>query len=248
LSGFHLAILSSLLFFFLRPIYKFFQQRYFPYRFALLDIGFIVLVVLAYYVWFVDAPDSLIRSYMMILMGWLFLLLGVELLTLSFLTTISLILLVIFPNLLVSLAFWLSIIGVFYIFLLLHYFARLHKFLIILIISFGLFIFMLPVVHLIFPLTSPLQLLSPFFSLAFNVFYPLSIGLHLLGLGGLLDNLLLKLFTIQSIQSQLLLSPLLGIGYFILSLGAFYSKKLFYILSFLALAFFLKLFMGFLVL
>jgi competence protein ComEC len=245
LSGFHLAILSGLLFFLLRPFYRFLQQRYFPYRFDLIDVGFLVLVVLAGYVWFVDAPASLIRSYMMILTTWILLLLGIELLTLSFLTTIILILLIIFPHLLFSLAFWFSIIGVFYIFLLLHYFSHLNKFVMILIISFGIFILMLPVVHAIFPLTTALQLLSPFLSLGFSLFYPLSIGLHLVGLGDTLDILLLKLFMLQSNESQVLLSPLVAGVYLFISLGAFYSKILFYLLAFLSLAFFLKLFMGF---
>jgi competence protein ComEC len=245
LSGFHLAILSSLLFFLLRPLYRFFQQRYFPYRFDLLDVGFMVLVILAWYVWFVDAPASLIRSYMMILTTWILLLLGVELLTLSFLSTITVLLLVIFPHFLLSLAFWFSIMGVFYIFLLLHYFSHVHKFFMTLIISFGIFLLMLPVVHMVFSMTTPLQLISPVLSLLFSFFYPLSMGLHLLGVGELLDGLLLQLFTIQSSESQVLFSPFLGAGYLLISLGAFYSKILFSFLAFFSLAFPLKLFMGF---
>jgi len=245
LSGFHLAILSGLLFFLLRPLYRFFQQRYFPYRFDLLDIGFLVLVILAWYVWFVDAPASLIRSYMMLVTTWILLLLGVELLTLSFLSTITLILLIIFPNLLVSLAFWFSIIGVFYIFLLLHYFSHVHKIIMTLIISFGLFFLMLPVVHMVFPLTSPLQLLSPFLSLAFSFFYPLNMGLHLLQIGEMFDGWLLFLFMLESSESQMVVPFFLGVGYLLLSLGAFYSKKIFYFLTFIVFIFSLKLFMGF---
>lgn len=245
LSGFHLAILSGLLFFLIRPLYRFFQQRYFPYRFDLLDVGFMVLVILAGYVLFVDAPASLIRSYMMILTTWILLLLGVELLTLSFLSTITLILLIIFPHFLLSLAFWFSVMGVFYIFLLLHYFSHVNKLMMTLIISFGIFLLMLPVVHMVFSMTTPLQLFSPFLSLAFSFFYPLSMGLHLLGIGELFDGLLVQLFTIESSESQILVSPFLGIVYLLLSLGAFYSKVLFYLLAFVSLGFSLKLFMGF---
>jgi len=245
LSGFHLAILSALLFFLLRPLYRFVQQRYFPYRFDLVDVGFLVLVTLSWYVWFVDAPASLIRSYMMLFTTWVLLLLGVELLTLSFLSTIVLILLIIFPHLLVSLAFWFSIVGVFYIFLLLHYFSHVHKIIMTLIISFGIFLLMLPVVHLVFPLTTPLQLLSPFLSLGFSFFYPLSMGLHLLGVGDMFDGLLLELFMLESSECQILISPILGMVYLLLSLLAFYSKKMFYLLAFVALFFSLKLFMGF---
>jgi competence protein ComEC len=245
LSGFHLAILSGLLFFLLRPIYRFFQQRYFPYRFDLIDVGFLVLVILAGYVWFVDSPDSLIRSYMMLLIGWFLLLLGIELLTLSFLTTITLILLIIFPYLLFSLAFWFSIIGVFYIFLLLHYFSYLPKIMMTLIISFGLFFLMLPVVHMVFPLTTPLQLLSPFLSLFFSAFYPLSMLLHLLGIGGVFDTSLLQLFTMNSSLKSVLLPSLFTGSYLLLSLGAFYFRTLFYLLLLSSLTFSMYLFIGF---
>jgi len=246
LSGFHLALLSSMLFFFLRPLYRVFQQRYFPYRFDVIDIGFSVLVLLGWYVWFVDAPASLIRSYMMLLSGWTLLLLGVELLTLSFLTTIVLILLILFPYLLFSLAFWLSIIGVFYIFLLLQYFSDLPKVVVTFIISFGLFLLMQPIVHLIFPLTTPYQLLSPFLSLLFSIFYPLSIFLHLFGVGDLLDTLLMQLFAMKSIQESISL-PIMGTAlYLLLSLGAFFFKKLFYLLLGISLLFFFYFFKGFL--
>ena len=245
LSGFHLAILSGLLFFLLRPFYRFLQQRYFPYRFDLVDIGFVILVILIVYVWFVDAPASLIRSYMMLLIGWFLLLFGMELITLSFLSTVTLLLLVIFPKLLLSLAFWFSICGVFYIFLLLHYVSHFHKFFITLIISFGLFILMLPIVHMVFPLVSPLQLTSPFLSLLFSVFYPLSMGLHFIGIGDVLDSLLIQLFTLESSTTQILVHPFLGGSYFLLSLGAFYFRTLFYLLLLCSLTFSMYLFIGF---
>lgn len=245
LSGFHLGIISGLLFFLFRPLYRFFQQRYFPYRFDLIDVGFLVLVMLAGYVWFVDAPASLIRSYMMMLSTWVLLLLGIELLTLSFLSTIVLLLLILFPHLLVSLAFWFSVMGVFYIFLLLHYFSHVHKLMMTLIISFGIFMLMLPVVHMVFPLTTPLQLLSPFLSLLFSLFYPLSILLHLLGIGGVFDTSLLQLFMMNSSAKSVLLPFLFTGFYLLLSLGSFYFRTLFYLLLLCSLTFFIYLFIGF---
>ncbi len=242
LSGFHLAILSALLFFLLRLFYRPMQQKFFPYRFDLLDVGFIVLVVLAWYVWFVDAPPSLIRSYMMMVMGWTLLVLGVELLSFSFLVTVILLLLIIFPKLLLSLAFWFSVIGVFYIFLLLHYFSHINKYLMTLLISFGLFVLMLPIVHVVFPMTSSLQLYSPLLSLGFTFFYPLSILCHLLGVGGIFDSYLQELFTLsaQTVAFQLEKSYLFL--YLILSLLSIYLRWLFYLLLFIALIFALWLF------
>ena len=245
LSGFHLAILSGLLFFLIRLIYRPLQQKFFPYRFDLYDVGLMVLIILAWYVWFVDAPPSLLRSYAMMFVGWILLVLGIELLSFSFLLVTVLSLFVIFPKLLLSLALWFSVLGVFYIFLLLQYFSHLNKYMITLLITFGIFILMLPVVHMIFPIVSRLQLLSPFFSLVFTIFYPLSMVLHVIGQGESFDLLLLKIFTMKSSEYELLLAPLYGIAYLLLSLLAIYSKYFFYLLFCTAFGFSVKLFMGF---
>jgi len=245
LSGFHLAILSALLFFLLRPFYRFFQQGYFPYRFDLHDVGFLVLLILAWYVWFVDAPPSLVRSYAMMAVAWLLLVLGLELLSFTFLMSIILLLLIIFPKMLLSLAFWFSVVGVFYIFLLLKHFPKINKYAMTLFISFGIFLLMLPIVHLIFPIVNPLQLTSPFLSLGFSFFYPLSMLLHLVDLGDLFDPLLVKLFTLEAEESLFEVSLNYGLLYVGLSLFAIYSKKIFYLLLFLAFSFTIWLFMGF---
>jgi competence protein ComEC len=245
LSGYHLAILSALLFWLLRPIYRVFQQRYFPYRFDVYDVGFVVLLILAGYVWLVDAPASLLRSFAMMAVGWVLLVLGMELLSFTFLVTIVLVLLVIFPKMLLSLAFWFSVAGVFYIFLLLKHFSNLNKYLMTLFISFGIFVLMLPIVHMVFPLVSSLQLGSAFLSLVFSIFYPLSMLLHLVGLGDWFDAWLLKLFTLKNNDYMFLLNHWYGMGYVGLSMLAIYSKKIFYLLFLTALAFTVWLFMGF---
>jgi len=197
LSGFHLGILWGLVYGLLNFIYRPFQQKFFPYRYALFDIGIVAMAILGFYVYFVDFPPSLLRSYAMILIAWVALLLGIELLSFPFLSVIIALLLALFPSLLLSLAFWFSVAGVFYIYLVLYYSQDYSKYLISLIcIPFGIFMLMLPIVHTVFSLTSVYQLLSPFLSLIFIVFYPLVMLLHLLGLGGVLDSLLLGLFTL----------------------------------------------------
>ena len=245
LSGFHLAILSALLFFLLRPFYRVAQQRYFPYRFDLHDVGLLVLALLALYVWFVDAPPSLLRSYAMMAVGWVLLVLGMELLSFTFLATIILVLLVIFPKMLLSLAFWFSVAGVFYIFLLLKHFSTLNKYFMTLFISFGIFVLMLPIVHMVFPVVNPLQLTSPFFSLGFSFFYPLSMGLHLIGFGNLFDPILIKIFTLEANKSMFILDYWYGLVYLVVSFLAIYSKKVFYLLFLISISFTVWLFIGF---
>jgi competence protein ComEC len=245
LSGFHLAILSGVIFFIIRLVYRPFQQKFFPYRFDLYDIGFMVLLILAWYVWFVGSPPSLIRSYAMMLIGWVLLLLGMELLSFSFLATVVMLLLIIFPKMLLSLAFWFSVMGVFYIFLILHYFSHLNKYIITLLISFGIFILMLPIVHMVFPIVNSSQLASPFLSLGFSIFYPVSMGLHILNLGDMFDGLLVKLFMLKLDDYSFILTPVYGLVYIGLSMLSIYSKYIFYLLFFIAFSFSIWLFMGF---
>jgi len=247
LSGFHLAILSGILFFLLRPAYRVLQAKYFPYRFDLQDVGFFVLVLLAVYVWFVGAPPSLLRSYAMMLVAWILLVLGMELLSFSFLLTIVLTLIFIVPKMIVSLAFWFSVAGVFYIFLLIKYFSNLNKYLLTLLINFAIFMLMLPLIHLVFPMVTLLQLLSPFLSLLFTVFYPLSMLFHLLGIGELMDVVLVELFTLEYHKNSFTLPIIYGVSYIALSLLAVYSKKFFYFLLAIAIFFSMALFTGFLV-
>ena len=231
LSGFHLGILWGLVYGLLLLLYRPLQQKFFPYRHALFDVGLIAMVILGVYVWFVDFPPSLVRSYAMVLVGWGVLLLGMELLSFTFLTTILLVLTALFPSLLVSLSFWLSVAGVFYIFLLLQYTKTSNKWMITLIfIPVGIFLLMLPIVHSIFGVTSPYQLLSPLLSLLFIPFYPLVMVLHLLGIGGSLDSVLLTLFSLPKESVENLLPVWVTGIYVLLSIAAIWSRKLFYVL------------------
>ena len=187
------------------------------------------MILLGIYVWFVDFPPSLVRSYAMVLVGWIVLLLGMELLSFTFLTTITLVLVALFPSLLVSLSFGLSVAGVFYIFLLLQYTKGVKTWVISLIfIPLGIFVLMLPVVHTLFGATTLYQLLSPLLSLLFIPFYPLVMVLHLLGLGSLMDAGLLALFALPTNSVESLFPVWAILGYIGISIGAIWSKKLFW--------------------
>ena len=237
LSGLHLAILWGVLFFLFRPLYRIFQQHYFPYRFDLIDIGFLILMILGWFVWFVDSPASLLRSYGMMVVGWAVLILNIELVSFTLLAIVVMLLLLFFPKMLLSLAFWFSVVGVFYIFLIIKRFSELNKFLLTLIISFGITILMLPIVHMVFPLTTTLQFYAPLFSLGFSLFYPVSIFLHFIGMGGLFDGWLLELFSLESQVSYREIDIIFGVGYILLSFGAVYFKRLFYLLFLVAFGF-----------
>ena len=229
LSGFHLTILWGLVYGFLLLGYRPIQQRYFPYRHALMDVGIVAMIILGIYVWFVDFPPSLVRSYAMVFLGWIVLLLGLELLSFMFLGTVVFALLALFPSLLVSLSFWLSVAGVFYIFLLLQYTKHVDKRVIAMfVIPVGIFILMLPFVHGTFGLTSGYQLLSPLLSLLFIPFYPFVMFLHLAGMGSLLDSTVLWIFSLPTQSTIQLLPSWIVAIYIVLSLFSMGNKKIFY--------------------
>jgi len=238
LSGFHLGILWAVIYGLLLLLYKPFQQRYFPFRHALFDVGLVTIILLAVYLYFVDFPPSLVRAYAMMLCGWILILLGLSMLSFSFLWAIVFMLLALFPSLLVSLSFWLSVAGVFYIYLLLHYVPKNHQWLTTLFfIPIGIFVLMLPIIHAIFPITSSYQLFSPLLSLLFVPFYPIVILLHILGLGALLDTFLVMLFNPQVIVYEMLLDIEYFLAYLTLSLLSMWHKYIFYFLCVLAFGF-----------
>jgi len=243
LSGFHLTILWGLVYGFVLLLYRPLQQKFFPYRHALFDVGLIAMMFLGFYLWFVDFPPSLVRSYAMVLVGWVVLLLGMELLSFAFLATILLVLVVLFPSLFVSLSFQLSATGVFYIFLLLQYTKEMKAWMItLLVIPLGIFILMLPVVHGTFGVISPYQLASPLLSILFIPFYPLTMLIHLLGVGDVFDSILLWLFSLPEESKESILPLWLVLSYVGLSIGAIWSKKVFYSVCVLATLYMIYLF------
>ncbi len=231
LSGFHISILWGLVYGLLLLMYRPLQQKYFPYRYALFDVGLLAMILLGLYVWFVGFPPSLLRSYAMVLFGWIALIMGVELLSFTFLGTVLALLVVLFPSLLVSLSFGLSVAGVFYIYLLLQYTKQWKAWVLtLLVIPLGIFILMLPIVHETFAVTSPYQLASPLLSLLFIVFYPLVMLLHFLGVGDSLDSLLMVLFSLPKTSTEHFLPLWLMLGYVTVSFAAMRSVKVFYVL------------------
>lgn len=196
ISGFHLGVLYAVFFFILKMIYGFFQNKYFPYKNANFDIGILLFFVLAFYAFLIDFAPSFLRALMMSLVGFIFYIRYFK--VLSF-TTLSLsvgLLLAFFPSLSLSLGFWFSVMGVFYIFLYFHHFKNL-KLLDGILINIWVFLAMIIPIHGWFGYTSWQQFGAIILSIVFIVFYPFAIFLHIIGYGDLLDNLIVKLLDIQ---------------------------------------------------
>ncbi len=190
ISGFHLGVLGALLFFLLKPVYSFFQDKYFPYRNSKSDLFIVVSFVLLVYLLFLDSPASLLRAFAMLVIGFTLYDRGIKIISMQTLLLSVILLLSFFPRLAFSLGFWLSVSGVFYIFLFLVYFKHLSKIKQFIIIPFWVYFLMLPFSLSIFGSFSVYHPLSILWTSAFTIFYPLSIFLHVMGFGYLLDGLL----------------------------------------------------------
>ncbi|WP_273896061.1 ComEC/Rec2 family competence protein [Helicobacter pylori] len=230
ISGFHLGILSVSVYFLFSLFYTPLQKRYFPYRNAFYDIGVLVWVFLLGYLLLLDFLPSFFRAFLMGLLGFLACFFGVRLLSFKLLVLACCIAIALLPKLLFSVGLLLSVCGVWYIFLFLKHteiFFKTSSFLMrslqIISLSALVFLNMLIVAHAFFPMFSPYQLFSIPLGLIFIVFFPLSLFLHAVGLGSLLDPILNMPLTIPTISIP---SPLwlLGVHLFLTILSARFFK------------------------
>ncbi len=230
ISGFHLGILSAGVYFLFSLFYTPLQKRYFPYRNAFYDIGVLVWVFLLGYLLLLDFLPSFFRAFLMGLLGFLACFFGVRLLSFKLLILACCIAIALLPKLLFSVGFLLSVCGVWYIFLFLKHtqaFFKTSSFLMrsfqVISLSVLVFLNMLIIAHAFFPMFSPYQLFSIPLGLIFIVFFPLSLFLHAVGLGSLLDPILNMPLTIPTISIS---SPLwlLGVHLFLTILSARFFK------------------------
>ncbi|WQY82464.1 ComEC/Rec2 family competence protein [Helicobacter pylori] len=244
ISGFHLGILSASVYFLFSLFYTPLQKRYFPYRNAFYDIGVLVWVFLLGYLLLLDFLPSFFRAFLMGLLGFLACFFGVRLLSFKLLILACCIAIALLPKLLFSVGFLLSVCGVWYIFLFLKHTqiffkdsSFLKRFFQAIALSVLVFLNMLIIVHAFFPMFSPYQLFSIPLGLIFIVFFPLSLFLHAVGLGSLLDHILSMPLTIPTISVS---SPLwlLGAHLFLTILSA-RSFKVYLSMNVLSAGFFL---------
>ncbi len=230
ISGFHLGILSASVYFLFSLFYTPLQQRYFPYRNAFYDIGVLVWIFLLGYLLLLDFLPSFFRAFLMGLLGFLACFFGVRILSFKLLVLACCIAIALLPKLLFSVGFLLSVCGVWYIFLFLKHTqiffknsSFLMRFFQAIALSVLVFLNMLIIAHAFFPMFSPYQLFSIPLGLIFIVFFPLSLFLHAVGLGSLLDDILSMPLTIPTISVP---SPLwlLGVHLFLTILSARFFK------------------------
>ncbi len=241
ISGFHLGVLSALLYFVIKYPYRVLQNRYFPYRSAQRDTFFIITFILLAYMLFLDIPPSLLRAFTMLCIGFVLYERGIKIISLQTLLLTCLSLIALFPRLLFSIGFFLSLSGVFYLFLSLIYFKQRSKLWQFLLLPFWVYLMMLPYSLVIFGNFSLYHPLSILWTSLFTLFYPLSIFLHLIGSGDLLDPLLISLLQLNPHAVKIAVSDIVLYGEIFLSILAIFKKEVLYLLFFYCLCLFIYL-------
>ncbi len=229
ISGFHLGVLSMMLFFLFRYPYRFFQSRFFPYRNYKLDPFVVISSVLLLYMLFLDTPPSLLRAFVMLMIGFTLYERGFEIISMQTLFLTIIFILAFFPRLFFSIGFWLSISGVFYIFLFFIHFKHISKTMQFLIIPFWVYIFMLPFSIAIFGNFSIYHPLSIITTILFTLFYPLSIVFHTVGFCDLFDEAIKYLITLKVHDTKLDIGVQILTPYIFLSFVSVFKKSFLYL-------------------
>lgn len=231
ISGFHLAIISFVGFFILNLFYSPIHQKYFPYRNKKFDSLIIITFLLFIYLIALNGIPSFLRSFIMFIIGILLLRSNIKIISFGSLGIALLLIISIFPKLLFSISLWFSVAGVFYIFLFIQYFNKLNKVVAFFFFNFWIFFAVNPITHYFFGTTALIQLLSPFITMGFIVFYPLEVLLHLLNIGDLLDSYLMLWLETKPISYYLFTPIWFFVAHIIFSFIAIWFKWGFYLLN-----------------
>ncbi|MDK2063709.1 ComEC/Rec2 family competence protein [Aliarcobacter butzleri] len=237
LSGFHLVVLSFVIYWILYFPYKFFQDRYFSYRNRKLDILLITIAILFYYLILTDIVPSLLRAFVMFCLGIYLLRSNIKILSYMTLFYTFLIVIAFYPKYIFSIGFWFSIFAVFYIYLFIQYFKNYNKWLLFIFFNIWMFLIFNPIVHYYFPQTSYEQFYSIPITIFFNFFYPAEIFAHIFGFSNYFDEYL-KIFIEYKIYVYEVFTPLyFYILYLFVSFLSIWSKKAFILLNLLMIGF-----------
>lgn len=230
LSGFHLGVLTVMINLIFGTIYRFFQKRYFPHRNIFIDMGVFTLVVLGFYLIFTGVVPSLLRAYVMLLFGIFLIYRHIKILSFTNLLIVVVFLIALFPKLALNVGFILSVTGVFYIFLFMHYYKDKSFWTQVIWVGIYVFIAMLPIVHFYFPMSAYTQLLAPIITAVFAPFFAVSLLLHFVGLGGIFDSFIQWGLDVDTKIWFVTTPPWLFFSYIALSILAIFHRYFHYLL------------------
>ncbi len=237
ISGFHLAILSFIIYWLIYFPYSYLHKRYFIFRNKSVDVMAFTILILFLYLLLTNMVPSLLRSFVMFFLAFLFLRSNLKILSFQTLALTFLIIISLFPQFLFSISFWFSIIGVFYIFLYLEYFKNLPKLFSILFFNIWIFFVFNPIVHFFFFDTTIEQLLSPLLTLGFSIFYPIELMFHIFSYGDFLDSFILDFLEYKFTVFDVITPLWFFLFYIVLSIGSVFYNKAFIVLNILMVLF-----------
>ncbi|WP_066166057.1 ComEC/Rec2 family competence protein [Aliarcobacter cryaerophilus] len=237
LSGFHIVVLSFIIYWILYFPYSFFQNKYFPYRNRRFDILLITMAILFYYLLLTDIVPSLLRAFVLFSLGLYLLRSNIKVISYLTLFYTFLIVIALFPQYIFNIGFWFSIFAVFYIYLFIQYFKNGNKILLYIFFNIWMFLIFNPIVHFFFAQTAIEQFYSIPITIFFTIFYPLEIVAHIFDISSYFDNYL-KIFLENKIYVYEVFTPLyFFILYILFSFFSIWSKKSFFILNILMIGF-----------
>jgi len=237
ISGLHLSIFAFFIYYFFYPFYSIIHFKFFPYRNKKFDLLYVTIFILLIYLYIIGDIASFIRAFIMFIIGVFFLRRGIKIISFESLLITILIVLALFPKFIFSVGFFFSILGVFYIFLFLHYFKNLNKIVLFLLLNFWVFFAINPIIHYFFSYSSFYQLFSPILTILFNIFYPFELIAHLLNFGYILDDLINVLLTLKFNFYEFKTSAIFFYIYLLISFFSTFKKNIFYFLNFLIFCF-----------
>lgn len=237
LSGFHIVVLSFIIYWILYFPYSFLQNRYFPYRNRRFDILLITMAILFYYLLLTDIVASLLRAFVLFSLGLYLLRSNIKVISYLTLFYTFLIVIALFPQYIFNIGFWFSIFAVFYIYLFIQYFKNGNKILLYIFFNIWMFLIFNPIVHFFFAQTAIEQFYSIPITIFFTIFYPLEIVAHIFNISSYFDDYL-KIFLENKIYVYEVFTPLyFFILYILFSFFSIWSKKSFFILNILMIGF-----------
>jgi competence protein ComEC len=223
ISGYHLGVLSVIMYFIFNTLYSPIHQKYLPYRNKKYDILLVTIFILFCYLILIDLVASFLRSFIMFVFGVIMLRSNIKILSFETLFITVLFILTFFNEYIFSVSLWFSVAGVFYIFLFLTYYQNINKYLLFFLFNFWIYLAVNPITQYFFGAVSLYQLLSPFLSLVFTAFYPLSLLLHFVGFGDIFDSYILMWLDFKIPTIELFASLYFIIPYIALSIYAIWS-------------------------
>ncbi len=244
ISGFHLSILSFTIYFFSSFFYSFFHQKYFNYRNKKYDILLFSSFIIFLYLLLTNIAPSLLRSYIMFIIGIFLLRNNIKLISFNSLLLTLFLIFAFFPKYIFSLSLWFSISAVFYIFLFIQYFKNLNKIFSFFFFNFWIFLVFNPIVHYFFYQTSLMQFCSILLTILFTIFYPLELLLHFIGFGDLFDEYIKKFLEFKFIFYEVKTPLYFFVIYCTISICAVFKKEFFWTLNILMIVFNIYLYRG----